>query len=1058
MSDYTENKTPNLIINTLEDPSKLSEITVGENEIVLVPDDIEEEIAGKVDKVSTVSQIYGTDENGDQTTYNKSDFQDTLTAGTNISIVNNVISATASESFFRGRFSNWTNTPTDVALYEADYHGNHTPTESDYMVLTDASDYVGINKKYEFVYTKYHNMSINGSSTIDIHSGYDYTDEGITFYIRKSSSYIYVITADSDVIQNGNIVTAGTVLGTWSEGVDTYTTICYSATAPDYDGSWRFGYHGTWSVDGKNGWKPEYQVEETLPDATDSVKGIAKLYTTTGANTDGAIDQNGTTTAINTAVSTHNTASNAHSNIRGTANGLATLDGNAKVPLAQMNDAVLGNVNYQGLWNAATNDPFLIDPSGGLPAGYNAIEYIDFNGTQYIDTGVVVDSTFDTLGYDFKFLATSTGSFVYGSSTSGYYGTATGALSLSNGYFVGNSRISSTARTANTEYTINVTIIRNNNTLAYNENGITGGGQYSGDIIQQNSIAIGGIHTNSYEWKFLGRIYYFTIKKNGVPIKQYQPAIRLSDNAYGFYEMVSGTFVTATGGVFTSGGGAIEIPKGHYYITSTAGTQFGIHFEVGDWVISTGTSWTKVDNTDAVSSVEGRTGNVTVINDNASTGATTYTWSADKLTTEFSNVPTVNNSTITITQGGVTKGSFTLNQASGDTIALDAGSGGSVPDATDQVKGIAKLYNTYGLNTDGSMTQSAITNEIINSVNTREISEGKWIDIWFSSYWSGTRVYLEDIKNQSSTTYATYLSTLSDLYTNRSATMATLKIPYNSGRTCYLYLVDNNEYYFFLPKDGKRLRVYDDNGTIKFEESMFKDFALMSDLPTVYNPTITITQGGVTKGSFTLNQASGDTIALDMGVSLDNTTITKNAYDNIQTIATINPNPASGRINPIYDWVGTLAEYTAQDIETNHPDYVCFITDDFTAPTFDAYSKVQSDARYVQKAHEVIEFQAPTAQNNYTWYRKYADGWVEQGGKLDGFVNGSASWLNKTVSLPIQMADTNYSVIASDCGIGQNTTHGTYNLPTSSTQWSYYYYNASDSRVVHWQVSGMYAQ
>lgn len=39
-------------------------------------------------------------------------------------------------------------------------------------------------------------------------------------------------------------------------------------------------------------------------------------------------------------------------------------------------------------------------------------------------------------------------------------------------------------------------------------------------------------------------------------------------------------------------------------------------------------------------------------------------------------IPTVNNATITITQGGVTKGSFTLNQASGDTIALDAGGGG----------------------------------------------------------------------------------------------------------------------------------------------------------------------------------------------------------------------------------------------------------------------------------------------------------------------------------------------------------------------------------------------
>lgn len=40
-------------------------------------------------------------------------------------------------------------------------------------------------------------------------------------------------------------------------------------------------------------------------------------------------------------------------------------------------------------------------------------------------------------------------------------------------------------------------------------------------------------------------------------------------------------------------------------------------------------------------------------------------------------IPTVNNPTITITQGGVTKGSFTLNQATDDTITLDAGGSGS---------------------------------------------------------------------------------------------------------------------------------------------------------------------------------------------------------------------------------------------------------------------------------------------------------------------------------------------------------------------------------------------
>lgn len=53
----------------------------------------------------------------------------------------------------------------------------------------------------------------------------------------------------------------------------------------------------------------------------------------------------------------------------------------------------------------------------------------------------------------------------------------------------------------------------------------------------------------------------------------------------------------------------------------------------------------------------------------------------------------------------------------------------------------------------------------------------------------------------------------------------------------------------------------------------------------------------------------------------------------------------------------------------------------------------------------VIESQAPTAQNNYTWYRKYKSGWVEQGGrKLPG---------TKTYELPIRMANTNYSVLSS---------------------------------------------
>jgi len=51
--------------------------------------------------------------------------------------------------------------------------------------------------------------------------------------------------------------------------------------------------------------------------------------------------------------------------------------------------------------------------------------------------------------------------------------------------------------------------------------------------------------------------------------------------------------------------------KGHYYVVSTAGTYLSINYEIGDWVISNGTDWEKVDNTDSVSSVFGRTGAIT---------------------------------------------------------------------------------------------------------------------------------------------------------------------------------------------------------------------------------------------------------------------------------------------------------------------------------------------------------------------------------------------------------------------------------------------------------------
>ena len=63
-------------------------------------------------------------------------------------------------------------------------------------------------------------------------------------------------------------------------------------------------------------------------------------------------------------------------------------------------------------------------------------------------------------------------------------------------------------------------------------------------------------------------------------------------------------------------------------------------------------------------------------------------------------------------------------------------------------------------------------------------------------------------------------------------------------------------------------------------------------------------------------------------VSMDGITITNNANHEIQTVAKINQNNASGAVGYLYDWCGTLEEYTTQGIATAHPDWICYITND----------------------------------------------------------------------------------------------------------------------------------
>jgi len=96
------------------------------------------------------------------------------------------------------------------------------------------------------------------------------------------------------------------------------------------------------------------------------------------------------------------------------------------------------------------------------------------------------------------------------------------------------------------------------------------------------------------------------------------------------------------------------------------------------------------------------------------------------------------------------------------------------------------------------------------------------------------------------------------------------------------------------------------------------------------------------------------------------------------------------------------------------------------------------------KEHSVIEFQMPTSTNSYTWYRKYSDGWCEQGGICA-----------TTTSLiyPVTMADTNYTIF-----LQPRETVGKYamNARALTTTGATIDTDAPEWHNYSWRIEGMY--
>lgn len=119
-------------------------------------------------------------------------------------------------------------------------------------------------------------------------------------------------------------------------------------------------------------------------------------------------------------------------------------------------------------------------------------------------------------------------------------------------------------------------------------------------------------------------------------------------------------------------------------------------------------------------------------------------------------------------------------------------------------------------------------------------------------------------------------------------------------------------------------------------------------------------------------------------------------------------------------------------------------------------SKADTDLGNIPANYDyVVESQLPTADNGYTWYRKYKSGWVEQG----GYVEGAGSPVE--VALPIHMNNTDYGAQMTPAANSTGTNPRVYvsktTLTTTSIRLVFGSYQDGQYKA-YWQVSGMSAQ
>lgn len=194
---------------------------------------------------------------------------------------------------------------------------------------------------------------------------------------------------------------------------------------------------------------------------------------------------------------------------------------------------------------------------------YNVVEYVESTGTQYIDTGLIMEKS-TTMRMEISAQLTSNGNWA---GVNGYMQHQASLGGGSKGLFVvdynGNTHIEN---------------VYFNNTLKYTQDWTSA---YSG---AKNKVAVIGMGNAENTWwtnisanryAQVGKWYYIKVYRSGTLVRDYVPCVRNSDGVAGLYDKVENKFYTNSGtGSFGSGattGGVVEEYQRVEYLDFTGG-------------------------------------------------------------------------------------------------------------------------------------------------------------------------------------------------------------------------------------------------------------------------------------------------------------------------------------------------------------------------------------------------------------------------------------------------------------------------------------------------------